>query len=274
MNVGVRLAAVGLAVVIGAGLIAACTSSGGNGSSAGAGSGGSSSPQGSGSPSSSGLAAPPPCNSISPLAGWVGIYTACDNSSGTFTQLTNNSEWDVLLLQVPSGAVLPHMTVSLPQGSSLADLVEQAEFGNPVGSDYAVVPPGATLSSMSPDSTPVHLDVGVDFTETGENVTAMGLVDVVADKVNPAQSEAEAIVTCADYVRSLPQQINQSQPSSPEFWNNFSSAAECHSAFSSASDALDSGESTILEDAADATGDFFDDILPKLVSLVSEMIFH
>lgn len=137
--------------------------------------------------------------------------------------------------------------------------MEQTEFSGAVGANDAVVPPGATLSATSSDGTAIHLDISVDFSTTTENVTAMGLVDVVQDKVNPVESEAQAIVTCANYVRSLPEQINQSQPSSPEFWNNFAS---------------DGGEATVIDDAAEETGGFFDNVLPKLISLVSDTIFH
>ena len=251
MRRGVRFAAFGSAVVV----VTALTACGPSSS------------------SSSSSAVTQPCNTEAASAGWSQIYSVCENSSGTFTRLTNTSEWDVLLLQVPQGSVAPIMSVGLPQESSLADLVEQKEFFAPIGSDYALVPPGATLSSSSADATPVHLTISVDFSSTAENVSALGLVDVVEDKVNPTQSEAQAIVTCANYVRGLPEQINQSQPSSPQFWNNFADTAECSNAFSSASDALGTAESTILDDAEDATSDFFDDILPKLISLAADTIF-
>jgi hypothetical protein len=225
------------------------------------------------SPSSSSISVDTPCNPVESLPGWSGIYSACVSPDGTYTQLTNDSEWDVLLLQVPSGADVPSLNVTLPQGQGLASLVEQTEFSAPVGTGWAVVPPGATLDSASQTGTPVHLNLSVDFSGTAENVSAEGLVGVVQGRVDPVGSEAQAIVTCAKYVNSLPQQINQSQPSSPAFWNNFSSTADCSHAFSSAAAALNTGESAVLDDAASVTSDFFDDILPKLVSLAADSIF-
>jgi hypothetical protein len=249
-----RIAACGLAITVIAG-IAACGSSG-------------NAQQGSGGQG------PPPCSPIAALQGWSGVYSACASSDGTLTELTNTSDWEVLLLAVPAGASVPHMNVTLGQGSQLEELVEQTEFAEPTGSAYALVPPHATLTSTSLTGVPVHLDVSIDFTLTAENVTAMGLVDVVQDKVNPVGSEARAIVTCAAYVQHLPEQINQSQPSSPDFWNNFANTAQCYNAFNTASVAIGGGEAAVIDDAAEETKGFFDDVLPELVSLVTETVFH
>lgn len=282
-----RLAVI-VCVITSLAALTACGSSGNGGTSGstdpvgssalqGSGSQGSGSPDGntgSGSPDSSSGLASPPCNPVEPLAGWSGIYDACVSSNGTFTQLTNNSDWEVLLLQVPAGGSVPHLNVTLGQGGQLEELVEQTEFREPIGSAYALVPPHATLTSTSVDGTPVHLDISIDFTFTAQNVTAMGLVSLIQDKVNPVGSEASAIVNCAEYVHSLPEQINQSQPSSPSFWNNFVNTAQCYDAFRTASAAIGVGETAVIDDAAAETSGFFDEILPKLVGLVSETIFR
>jgi len=158
---------------------------------------------------------------------------------------------------------------------------QQAEFPGSSGGAYALVPPGATLTSESQDGSPLDLTLSIDFSSTAGNVTAMGLVNVIGDRINPGEAEAHAIVTCASYVDSLPDQINQTQPSSAEFWNNFASTAECSQAFQTASDALKlSGEtvatqdSEIADDAESITSDFFDDVLPKLISLAADAVFH
>jgi hypothetical protein len=216
----------------------------------------------------------PTCSPIAALEGWSGIYSACATSDGTLTKLTNTSDWEVLLLQVPAGEPVPGLDVTLGQDTALGDLVAQREFAEPIGSDYALVPPQATLTSSSSDGIPVHLDISIDFALTAQNVTAMGLVDVIQDKVNPTESEAQAIVACAGYAQSLPEQINQSQPSSPDFWNNFVNATQCYDAFNTASEAIGGGEAAVIDDAADETGDFFSDVLPELASLVAETLFH
>ena len=265
MSRAARYAAMGLAVAI-ALLLVACGSSGGSSLSGGG------SSDGGGTPT---------CDPLPVMSNWTGFYTACANASRTYGRLTNVSDWDVLLLQVPAGVTAPSMDMSPPAGSSLADLVEQAEFPGSSGGSYALVPPGATLTSASQDGSPLNLTLSIDFSSTAGNVTAMGLVNVIGDRMNPGEAEAHAIVTCASYVDSLPDQINQTQPNSAEFWNNFASTAECSQAFQTASDALDlSGEtaatqdSEIAEDAENITSHFFDDVLPKLISLAADAVFH
>jgi hypothetical protein len=108
---------------------------------------------------------------------------------------------------------------------------------------------------------------------TAENVSALGLANVLAGKVNPVGSEAQAIVSCSDYVRGLPQQINQRRPSSPQSWNSFANTAECYNAFRGAASVLDVGEATVLDDVAAATTDFFEEVLPRIVSLFGEALF-
>jgi hypothetical protein len=277
MHSVIRYAAAGLAAVVVLAL-SACGSSGNNNQSTGGGGQ-------TGGGGTSGNGGSSSCNSIATLPGWSGLYTACVNAGDTYTQLTNASEWEVLILQVPAGASVPGMSVCLPGGSGLTDLVVQAEFLSSCneggsGADYAVLPPGATLTSTSADGAPIHLTINIDYPATSENVTATGLADVIGERINPAQANVQAIITCANYVRSLPE-INQSQPSSPEFWNAFADTTDCSQAFSTVSDALGlSGESAAADDskvasaAEDITEGFFDDTLPKLATLVGEALFH
>jgi hypothetical protein len=217
------------------------------------------------------------CTSIPVLAGWSGIYQGCAFPGDTEIQVTNTAEWDVLTFQVAPDAYVPAMEVSPPNTDPAEmDSVEMDEFPHPVGSNYALVPPGSTLTAWLTNGAPVQLMVSVDFTDTAENVTALGLVNVIAEKTNPLVSDAGAIATCASYVNQLPaqiKQINQSDPSSPSFWEYFANAPDCVSAFNTVKEALGGAtEETVLDDAASVTDDFFDDILPKLTALAAEDI--
>lgn len=156
-----------------------------------------------------------------------------------------------------------------------------AAMGLAVAIALLLVACGSSGGSSLSGGGPLDLTLSIDFSSTAGNVTAMGLVNMIGDRMNPGEAEAHAIVTCASYVDSLPDQINQTQPNSAEFWNNFASTAECSQAFQTASDALDlSGEtaatqdSEIAEDAENITSDFFDDVLPKLISLAADAVFH
>lgn len=217
------------------------------------------------------------CNPISTLRGWSGIYSACASATGAFTQLTNKSESGVLLLWVPAGESIPYMSISAPQtGWGLLNLVEEREFSVPIRGylSSVEVPPESTLTSISL-SGPVHLYIAVDFSATLVNIAATGLFDVVQDSVNPLASKAAAIVACAEYVSSLHRQLNLWRPNSPEFWNNFAIVADCSNAFKGWSEAIGGGgKTTIIEDAARDTDGFFDDVLPKLISLLGEDVFE
>jgi len=215
-----------------------------------------------------------PCSSIRTIPGWFGIYSACSSVNGEFLQLTNTSVWDVLYLQVryPSSV---YMTISTPRtDSALMDLAEELEFPARTGSTYALVPPGATLSTWSVNRTPVRLFISVENYYTTWNVAASGLVSAIQDHVLPLWSEAESIIACADYVHSLPRPINQWKPNSPEFWNSFANVASCYDAFHGWSEALGGvGEKAIIDDAEHDTAPFFDNLL-KFIDLVGEDIFH
>jgi hypothetical protein len=107
------------------------------------------------------------------------------------------------------------------------------------------------------------------------NITATGLFDVLLDKVSPLASAAAAVVGCAEYVSSLHRQLNLWRPNSPEFWNNFANVADCSNAFKSWSKAIGAGgEKAVIDDAVRDTDGFFDDWLPKLISLLGEELFH
>jgi len=84
-------------------------------------------------------------------------------------------------MQVPAGATAPSMNVGPPAGSSMAALVEQVEFPGSSGSSYAVIPPGATVTSQSQNGSPLNVTLSIDFSATAGNVTAMGLVNVIGD---------------------------------------------------------------------------------------------
>jgi hypothetical protein len=106
-------------------------------------------------------------------------------------------------------------------------------------------------------------------------VTGAGLVDAIKDYVEPEVSEAESIAACAEYVHSLPRQINQWLPGTLEFWNSFAKVAACSSAFRGWSEAIGGGgEKAVLKGAEAATDSFWDDVLPDLVDLIGEEIFH
>ncbi len=264
-----RACAAALVAVIAIGL-AACGSSGGGSSGNGSTTNGDNAANGAGST----------CNPIAPASGFAGYYTACVNSGDTYFRLTNDTQW-VFILQVPAGAALPVLTTTPPGGSSLADMVIQEEFRSVTSADYAIVAPGGRLTATSLDGAPVHLTIGTDLVATAANVSAIGLVDVIGSRVNPSQAEAQAIVACSDYVRSLPQQDIQSQPTTAQFWNDFSGTAECSHAFSTASDALGLGgdsvstqDSDVVSDAEGFTSDFFEDVLPRLMELATETLFH
>jgi hypothetical protein len=217
------------------------------------------------------------CKPIPALPGWYGIYSACASATDAFTQLTNESESGVLDLWVPAGESIPYMSISAPQtGWGLLNLVEEREFSVPIRGylSSVEVPPESTLTSIS-FSGPVHLYISVGFSATLLNIAATGLFDVVKDSVNPVASKAAAIVACAEYANSLHRQLNQWRPDSPEFWNNFANVADCSNAFKGWSEAIGGdGERTIIEDAASDTDGFFDDVLPKLISLLAEDLFH
>jgi hypothetical protein len=157
--------------------------------------------------------------------------------------------------------------------------VAQEEFPGATSGSHAIVAPGGTLTATSLDGAPVHLTIGTDLVETFANVSAMGLASVVEDRVNPGQAEAEAIVACANYVGSLPQQ-DIPRTTAAEFWNDFSKTAQCSHAFRTAAGALGLGgdslsqDSDIAGEAESATGDFFADVWPNLPELVTEELFH
>jgi hypothetical protein len=191
---------------------------------------------------------------------------------GTTLDLINTSIWEVLRLQVPSDAPGQSMVELDPGGSDLAAQVERTEFPRPVTSVVtAVVPPGASVVSGSVNATPAQLLVSIDYPATTANVAAMGLTGIVLDKVEPVQSEVQAIVDCANYVRSQSAQISQWMPTSLAFWDTFANVSDCHTALSGASKALHDGESdtagTAIDRLAGFTEDFFSDILPKIIGL-------
>ena len=132
--------------------------------------------------------------------------------------------------------------VDLPDGEDLAATVEQQEFGGTVSNDSALVPPGGLLVAFGEKLAPVHLLVSIDYSATSANVTAMGLVGILDDKLQPVQSEVRSIIDCSDYVASMREQIGKWQPSSAEFWNAFANVSACHSALSGASEALGGAE--------------------------------
>jgi hypothetical protein len=276
-----RVRAAALAVTMTVGL-AACGSSGGS-SGGSPGNGGSTESGGNGGNGrSGGNAAAAACNSVQTLPAFAGDYTECVNSSDTFLRLVNTTQWDVFLLRVPEGDAVPVLSTVPPQGTSLADLVVREQFPGTISGDYAVLAPeGGTLTATALGGTPIHLTIGVDLPAVAANVSAIGLADVVASRVNPTQAEAQAIVACSDYVRSLPQQDVQSQPTAAQFWNDFSGTTECSDAFRTASDALglsgddvNTQDSDILSEVESATSDFFEDVLPKLAEVATETLFH
>jgi hypothetical protein len=226
-------------------------------------------------------AASAPCFSLRPLPALAGEYKACATFSGTYLWLQNTSPYDnVLYLTVPLGDPVPILSVVPPGGSSLADRVERAEFPATFGGSFAVVPPGATFAATSLTSVPVHLIIGIDQTASVGNIFAMGLVGVIADKINPADANVEAVLACATYVRRLPQSTN-APPNSPAFWDKFLGAYQCSQAFRSVARVLDLGgesaataDRTIADVAEDDIGDFLGDIWPKLLSVFSEALFH
>lgn len=222
-----------------------------------------------------------PCNPLNPLPNLAGDYAACVTPSGTYLRLENIALNNaVLFLQVPAGEPAPLLIVVPPGGSSLADRMERAEFPGSLGGDFAVVPPGATFTATSLSRVPVHLLIGIDDTPSIQNIFVMGLVGVVADKINPAQANVEAILACASYVRNLPKSRN-APPNSPAFWDRFLGAYQCSQAFRNVADVIHLGgestavaDRTIAEDAADDIGDFLGDIWPRLLSLSIETLFH
>jgi hypothetical protein len=217
--------------------------------------------------------ASPLCLQMTNLRGWGGIYSACTSISGTYLRLTNTSVWDDLILQVrrPSAAFL---VVSEPDtGSALLNLAEELEFPGRVSTNEVVVPPGSTLTATSLNESIVRLSISVDQYHTPWNVAAEGLADTIQGHVFPAWSEADSIVGCANYVHSLPGQLNQWQPSSPEFWNSMVSALQCRDAFHGWSDLFGGGEKTIIDDAEHDTDPFFD-YLFRFLDLAGEEIFH
>lgn len=212
------------------------------------------------------------CKPIPTSAGWSGIYRAC-LMRGTTLDLVNTSKWEVLRLQVPPDAPGQGMFELGPYGSDLAAKVERTEFPRSIDSSgtTVVVPPGASVVSGSVNAAPARLLVSIDYPATTANVTAMGLTGIVLDKVQPVQSEVQAIVGCADYVESQSAQISQWKPTSLAFWDTFANVSDCHSALRGASDALDDGESdaagTAIDRLAGFTEDFFSNILPKIIGL-------
>jgi hypothetical protein len=221
------------------------------------------------------------CDTLNPLPAFTGEYQACVAPGGTYLWLRNVSpNDDVLLLQVPAGEPEPFLEVLPPSGSSLADRIERAEFPGSVGGNFAVVPPGATFSATSFTRTPVHLLIRYDDAPSIQNIFVMGLVGVVADKINPAQADVAAILACASYVRSLPESRN-APPNSPAFWDRFLGAYQCSQAFRSIADEIRLGgesaataDKTIAEDAADDIGDFLGDIWPRLFSLFIDTLYQ
>jgi hypothetical protein len=223
----------------------------------------------------------PSCSRIKNLRGWSGVYSACAGLNGTFLQVINTSVWGVLSFEVPQGVALPLMTVSMPQtGSELLNLAERVEIPGANGGWYvgssALVPPGSTLSVRSLDG-PVRLFIGVNYLDTSVSAAAEGLVDAIKNYLAPTLSDAESAVACAESVARLPQ-INQWLPNSPEFWNSFDEvavkAAACSDAFRSWSEAIGVGDRTIIADAEHESTGFWDDLLPRLVSLVSDDLAH
>ncbi len=255
---GSRLAAISLAVAITIGM-AAC---------------GSSASESTGALQDGGGSATSTCKPRPTPAGWSGIFRTC-MIFGKTIELVNTSHWEVLRVRVPADAPGQSMVELFALGSGLAAQVERAEFHTPVlGGVVAVVPPGAAVLSRQVGQTPVHLLVSIDYPATTANVTAMGLTGIVLDKVKPVQSEVQAIVDCADYVRSQPRQVIQWQPTSQAFWDTFANVSVCRSALKGASEALDSSageiaESTAADRVASFTEDFFADVLPKIISLVA-----
>jgi len=214
------------------------------------------------------------CNPIQTLSNWSGYYQACENSSDTYFKLSNSTGYDVFYLDVPVGDAVPYLHVVPPGGSGLDDLVEQTEFPESSGTTYAVVPPNGTLIAQS-NGAPIHLMIAIDASATTENVAALGLADVIKDRVDPSEAEAEAIVECADYARSITT-VNSSDLNSEEFWDSFQGATACSDAYHSAAVALGvngddegSDDDGALGDLEDSTKDFFEEVLPKLAELFS-----
>jgi hypothetical protein len=222
-----------------------------------------------------------PCEPLNPLPNLAGDYLACVAPGGTYLRLENIALNNaVLFLQVPAGEPAPLLIVVPPGGSSLADRMERAEFPGSFGGTFVVVPPGATFTATSLSRVPVHLLIGIDDAPSIQNIFVMGLVGVIADKINPAQANVEAILACASYVRGLPES-RYVPPDSPAFWDRFLGAYQCSQAFRSLADVIHLGgesaaaaDRTIAEDAADDIGDFLGDIWPRLLSLFVETLFH
>jgi hypothetical protein len=220
-----------------------------------------------------------PCIPIAAWPGWSEIYTQCASPNHALAQMTNisnSSGWDVVLLfQVPLGEEL-RWSISPPyEGSQPISTVMEKVFPRPLQSGYALVPPGSTLTSESVNGTPVHLTFRIDYPATAEEVTTAELVGMVEDEINPLGSEAQAIANCANAVNNLPTQINQWRPSSPDFWATVANLPACYHAFHTAAAAISKDdETTVIDDAADGTRGFFEDLLSKLGLLGVEDLFH
>ena len=210
------------------------------------------------------------CRPLPTTPGWSGIYRACSGFTGEIT-VRNTSKWEVLRLVTAPGGPSIGGDVSLPDGEDLATAVERQEFGGTVSNSSALVPPGGLLVAFGAKLAPVRLLISIDYRATSANVTALGLVSVLDDKLHPVQSEVQSIIDCSDYVASMREQISQWQPSSMAFWNAFANVSACRIAFNDASEALsgteDDAGASALERAAGFTADFFSDVLPKLIAL-------
>jgi len=148
--------------------------------------------------------------------------------------------------------------------------MEEAEFHAAPYGYYAVVPPGSTLTTTSPYG--VHLYVEVSSRDTTENVTALGIVDAVNGLIDPAGADMQSIEDCANWVgRST--QLSAWQPDSPNFWQQVAGIPTCYDALNKVADAASTDEDSVIQIAEKFTTDFFESILPKLGSLVTEHIF-
>ncbi|HTX27657.1 MAG TPA: hypothetical protein VME19_11620 [Streptosporangiaceae bacterium] len=219
------------------------------------------------------------CFPIAAWPGWSEIYTQCASPNHTLARMTNisnSSGWDVVLVfQVPPGEEL-RWSISPPYGGSepISTVMEKV-FPRPLQPGYALVPPGSTLTSESVNGTPVHLVFRIDYPATAEEVTTAELVGIVQDEINPLGAEEQAIANCALAVNNLPEQINQWRPSSPDFWATVANLPACYHAFHTAAAAISKDdETTVIDDAADGTRGFFEDLLSKLSLLGVEDIFH